>query len=246
MTPDRRAALTAGALFIAATAASLLSSAAEHPVLSGTGYLARIAADAGRVSAGGLLELLEAGTSAGIAAALYPVLRKHSEGLALGAVVFRSLEAAMYAVGAVITLSLPAVARQYAQATAPSRSGTQATGDILTGVRQDAILAGVFAFALGALLYYSILYRSHLIPRWLPGWGIAAEVPPLIACLSAVSGRTPATSCTILIIPIAVQEMVLAFWLIFRGFSRSAVQAGTSTRPAPAGRGVFPGTSGVP
>jgi Domain of unknown function (DUF4386) len=198
------------------------------------------------VSAGGLLELLEAGTSAGIAVALYPVLRKHSEGLALGAVVFRSLEAAMYAVGAVITLSLPAVARQYAQATAPSRSGTQATGDILTGVRQDAVLAGVFAFALGALLYYSILYRSHLIPRWLPGWGIAAEVPPLIACLSAVSGRTPATSCTILIIPIAVQEMVLAFWLIFRGFSRSAVQAGTSTRPAPAGRGVFPGTSGVP
>ena len=43
MAPDRRAALTAGALFIAATAATLLSTAIEHPVLAGTDYLTRIA-----------------------------------------------------------------------------------------------------------------------------------------------------------------------------------------------------------
>jgi Domain of unknown function (DUF4386) len=225
MTPDRRAALTAGALFIAATAASLLSSAVEHPVLAGTGYLARIAGNVSRVSAGGLLELVAAGTSVGIAVALYPVLRKHSEGLALGSVVFRALEAAMYTVGAVVMLSLPAVARPYTQATALSRGGIQATGDALTGLRQAAILAGVFAFVVGALLYYSVLYRSRLVPRWLSGWGLAAEVPLLAACLSALFGRTPVTSYTVLILPIAVQEMVLALWLIFRGFSRGATQA---------------------
>jgi Domain of unknown function (DUF4386) len=234
MAPDRRAAVTAGVLFIVATAASLLSSAVEHPVLTGTGYLTRIAENTSRVSAGGLAELVAAGASAGIAISLYPVLRKRSEGLALAAVVFRALEAVMYTVGAVITLSLLNVARQYAQAAAPSRGGIRAIGDALTGVRQDAILAGVFAFILGALMYYYVLYRSRLVPRWLSGWGIAAELPMLIACLSASFSHTPVTSFTILILPIAVQEMVLAAWLIFRGFSPSAVQAGAVTGPAPA------------
>lgn len=106
MSSDRRAALTAGALLIIAGVAALLAGAIEHPVLTWTDDLAKIAENAGRVSASGLLELVEAGTSAGIAVALYPVLRRRSEGLALGAVALRILEAAMYAVSGVVTLSL--------------------------------------------------------------------------------------------------------------------------------------------
>ena len=235
MTPERRVAATAGALFIIATAASLASSAVEHPVLTGIASLARIPANAGRVSAGGLLELAAAGASAGIAISLYPVLRKRSEGLALGAVVFRAIEAVMYAVGAVITLSLPGVARQYAQAAAPGHGGIQAVGDALAGVRQDAILAGVLAYILGATMYYTVLYRSRLVPRWLSAWGIAAEVPMLAACLAAAFGSAPVTSYTTLILPIAVQEVALAAWLILRGFSPRAGQARIAASPVPAG-----------
>jgi hypothetical protein len=234
MTPDRRAAVTAGALLIAATAASLVGSAVEHPALTGTSYLATIAGNAGRLSAGGLTELVAAGASAGIAISLYPVLRKCNEGLALGAVVFRAIEAVMYAVGAVITLSLPGVARQYAQAAAPGHGGIQAIGDALADVRQDAILAGVLAYILGALMYYSVLYRSRLVPRWLTGWGIAAEVPMLIACLAAAFSRTPVTSYTVLILPIAIQEIALAAWLVLRGFSPAAAQARATAGPRPA------------
>jgi hypothetical protein len=52
-----------------------------------------------RVSAGGLLEFVAAAASAGIAVSLYPVLKQRSGGLALGAVVFRTIEAVMYTVG---------------------------------------------------------------------------------------------------------------------------------------------------
>lgn len=235
MPPDRRAALTAGALLIVASVAALLASAVEHPVLTGTGYLAKIAENAGQVSAGGLLEFLEAGTSAGIAMALYPVLRKRSEGLALGAVALRTLEAAMYAVGGVVTLSLLYLARQHAPATILNDAGIRAIGDALTGVRQSAILAGVYAFSAGALMYYSVFYRSRLVPRWLTVWGIAAEVPLLTACLLATFGRTPVTSYTLLVLPIAVQEYVLAAWLIFKGFTPGATRPGTLTGQVPAG-----------
>jgi hypothetical protein len=218
MTPDRRAALTAGVLFIIASVAALLAyTVIEHPVLTGTGYLAKIAQSTGRVYAGALLELVAAGTSVGIAISLYPVLRKRSEGLAMGAVAFRALEAAMYGAGAVITLSLLYLARQHAAA--PGNGGIQVIGDSLTGVRQNAILAGVFAYITGALMYYCVFYRSRLVPRWLAGWGIAAVLPMLAACLSSGFTGTPVTSYTILALPIAVQEIVLAAWLIARGFS---------------------------
>jgi len=85
MDSNRRTALTVGILFIAATAASLLGTAVEGPVLRGTDYLTRISENMTRVSAGGLMELIAAGTSAGIAISLYPVLKRWSGTLALGA-----------------------------------------------------------------------------------------------------------------------------------------------------------------
>jgi hypothetical protein len=230
MDPDRRTAVTAGLLFIAATAASLLGTAMEQPVLTGTDSLTRISENLTRVAAGGLLELIAAGTSAGIALALYPVLQRRSGSLALGAVVFRAMEAVLYTVGAVSLLGLPTVAQRFTHAAKADRAGLQALGDALLGVRQEAILAGVMAFAVGALLYYSVFYRSHLVPRWLAGWGIVAALLMLVACLSALFSRHPVTSYTLLILPIAVQEMVMAVWLIARGFRAVAPRAGTVAR----------------
>jgi hypothetical protein len=227
MDSNRKTAVAAGLLFIAATAASLLGTAIE-PALTGTDYLTRISENVTRVSGGGLLELIAAGTSAGIAISLYPVLKKWSGTLALGAVVFRAIEAVMYTLGAVSMLALPKVAQQFTEAAGADRSWLQAIGDSLVGVRQEAILAGVFAFAVGALMYYYAFFRSRLLPRWLSGWGIAGALLMLVACLSALFSRNPVTSYTILIPPIAVQEIVMAVWLIARGFSSDGIEPGTT------------------
>jgi len=71
-----------------------------------------------------------------------------------------------------------------------------------------------------ASLYCCLLYRSRLVPRWLSGWGILAIVLKLVACLLAHFGHHPVTSYVPLVLPIAVQEIVLAVWLIAKGFSR--------------------------
>ena len=229
MDSQRRTALTAGVVFITATVASLLGTAIEQPVLSGTDYLTRVAGNANLVAAGGLLEFIAAGTSVGIALALYPVLRKWRAGLALGSVVFRTIEAVMYTVGAVSLLSLVPVGQQVTQAASADRAALQAMGDAVLGVRQEAILAGVFAFCVGALMYSYVFYQSRLIPRWLAGWGIVAELLLLVACVSALFSRSAVMTYTLLILPIALQEMVLAVWLIARGFSSSALQSRTAS-----------------
>jgi Domain of unknown function (DUF4386) len=218
-TPQRRAAVTAGALLILGIIGALASGAIEKPLLTATVSLASISPGGSRLPAGGLLELATAVVSAGIAVAMYPVLRKYSQGLALGAVAFRTIECAMYAVAGAITLSMPSLASQYAQALAPARGAVQATASALAGVREDVVLAGVIAYISGSLLYYCVLYRWRLVPRWLAGWGIAAEAPMLAACIAAAVTRNPVTGYIPLILPIFLNELALAAWLIVKGFS---------------------------
>jgi hypothetical protein len=142
--------------------------------------------------------------------------------------VFRAIEAVMYTVGAVSLLSLFTVGQLFTNAAVADRVPLQAIGDSLLGIRQEAILAGVFAFCLGALLYYCVFYQSRLIPRWLAGWGIVAVLPMFAACVSALFSHSSVTTYTVLILPIALQEMVLAVWLIARGFRSSSVSSRTA------------------
>ena len=230
MDSNRRTAVTAGVLFIVATAASLAGSALYGPIVNDPDRLLRVGASASSVAGGVLLQLVAAGASVGIAIALYPVLKQWGPAQALGSVVFRTLEAAMYAIGAVSLMALLPLGNQFAGSAVTERASLTALSEVLLGVRDAAAVAGVLAFIVGALLYYWLLYRSNLVPRWLSGWGIAALFLMTAACLLALFNQNPVTSYVILAAPIGVQEMVLAVWLIARGFS-SAALASVPTQP---------------
>jgi hypothetical protein len=162
--PDRKSGLITGVLFIIGTVAILVGTAIEQPVQQDADWLSRLSADANRVALGGLLELVAAGASAGIAIAMYPVLEQWSVGRALGAVAFRTMEAVMYAVAAVVLLAFLATGHQFTTASSVDRTVFQAIGDSLLAVRKDAVLAGVFAFSTGALMYSPSSISSGSFP----------------------------------------------------------------------------------
>jgi amino acid transporter len=227
---DLRAARLTGVLFIIATVADLLG-AAVRPGLAGTDYLTGLAAQPDRVAAGALLLLIAAFACAGIAIAMYPVLRRTDTGMALGSVVFRTLEAVMYMIAVVSLLSLSTLGQATVASGATDQAALGAVGGLLLGLRDHAALIGVFAFALGAFLYYVVLFRARLIPRWLSGWGIAAIGLLVAMAVLALFTDRPVTSFPLLAFPIFLQEMVLAVWLIVRGFSQVrevAPDAGTA------------------
>ncbi len=224
MDSTRRIAVTAGAVFIIATVAVLLAGLLV-PDLTGADYLTSLSTNARQVAAGALVFLIAYFASAGIAVVMYPVLKTWSAGLALGSVIFRTIEAAFYMVGLVCLLSLLTLGRQFTIAGAADRMSLQAIGDLLLSLRQHAILAAVFAFSLGALMYYYLFYQSRLIPRWLSGWGIAAIIAMLAACVLALFSDNPVTGYIPLAFPIFLQEMVLAVWLIVKGFNPSVSAA---------------------
>jgi len=226
----RKTAVVAGVVFIVATVAPIVGSTFV-PVLTGTDYLTRVAENANQVAVGTLLRLIGYLACAGFAIALYPVLRKTNEGLALGSVVFRALETLLYMAGPVSLLTLRTLGQQFTTAGAADRASLQAIGDSLVTVHQHAGLMAVFAFCVGVFMYYYLFYRSRLIPRWLSGFGIAAITLMGTACVLSLFSGSPITSYVGLAAPIALQEMVLAVWLIVKGFNSSAIPA-ESAKPA--------------
>ena len=160
------------------------------------------------------------------------MLRKHHEAFALGSVAFRIVESLLYILGVVGLLSLLALSREYVKAGASNASVFQVSGALLLAIKEWAGQLGVIAFTLGALMYYFVFFRSRLVPRWLSSWGLLAAASSLAAALLTVSGlMIPFSTVFILLqLPIAVQEMVLAVWLIVKGFNPSA--AGNSDEPA--------------
>jgi len=227
MNPNRKIAITAGVLFILATAASLVGSAVLGTALDGPDYLSRISVDGNRLLVSALLSFVAACGSAGIAIALYPVLRKFNEGLALGSVGFRLIEAVFYIVGTLCLLSLFALSRQSAGATGQDANDVETLGHLLLTAKDLAgFVFGVLAFCIGGGSYYVVFYRSRLIPRWLSAWGLIAMVTLFAAAIITLFDGEPYSvsgSLVFLAFPIALQEMVLAVWLIVKGFNPAAV-----------------------
>jgi Domain of unknown function (DUF4386) len=226
MDPDRRTAAVAGVLFIVATVASLVDAALLNPVVDAHDYLAKVSGNETRVITGAFFSVIAAFASAGIAIALYRIVRRHSEGLALGSVGFRLVEGTFYIVGTIAILLLLTVSRGTVDASA------LASGRVLLALRDWAGLLGVMAFYVGGSMYYLVFYRSRLIPRWLSGWGLVGVALGMVAAL-IVMFRTPITHMppiqVVLNIPIGVQELVLAVWLLVKGFEAE----GTTTRSTP-------------
>jgi hypothetical protein len=216
----RRTAITAGTLFLVATL-SALAAAVLLPALTGTDYLAGVAAHSGQLDAAALLYLVAAGASVGIAIALYPLLKQTDDALALGSVVFRTIEAVFYIAGVVSLLTIATLAQQLTTAP-PADAATYAMADTLVSIREHSAVAAVFAFSVGAFMYYLVFWRARLVPRWLSGWGLVAVPLMLTASVLALIGDNPVTGYVPLALPIGAQELVLAGWLLVAGFNPPA------------------------
>lgn len=151
---------------------------------------------------------------------LFPILKKHNEALALGSVVFRgALEAVIYIAMVISWLLLLTVSQEYVKAGAPDASHFQTLGTLLLKANDQINSILDIVFSLGALMIYYLFYQSKLIPRWLSVWGLIGAILYLAEGLFAMFS----VDFGILMAPLALQEMVLAVWLIVKGFSPSAI-----------------------
>jgi hypothetical protein len=164
---------------------------------------------------GGILEIIVALAGIGTAIALYPVLRKQNESLALGLVASRILEASTMFAGVAFLLSVVTLRQTSAG------SHALVTSHALVSLYDRIFLIGQsFMPAMNALLLGSLLYRSRLVPRILPLTGFVGAAMLLagdIAVLFGLIGQH-APSTGLAAIPIALWEFSLGIYLVVKGF----------------------------
>ncbi len=224
MNPNRKTATIVGVLYIIGTVAGVLSVVFTKSILDAPEYLVKVSATGNQIITGALLVLIMGLALAMVPVVMFPILTKHNQVLAVGYVVFRgALEAVTYTAMVISWLLLIILSQEYVKAGAPDASYFQTLGALLVE-GQDAIRSILeIVFPLGALMFYYVLYQSKLIPRWLSGWGIFAALLWLaVGLLGMFHLIVPmSTIQVVLSLPIGLQEMVMAVWLIVKGFNLS-------------------------
>jgi hypothetical protein len=220
MSPNRAHPAAAGALFLLSHVTSIPALALYGPALHSAAFLAGEGAD-GPVLLGAFLEVLLAAAVVGTAVALFPVVRRGGEGLAIGYVALRTLEAAVILAGVVPMLALVALRGTGADA---------GIGSALAALHDATFLLGPgFVCALDTAVLATLLLRSRQVPRFIPVLGLIGAPLLLLASAAQLFGVVPqySTLAGLPALPVFAWEVSLAVFLLARGLRPAAV------RPAP-------------
>jgi hypothetical protein len=228
MDVPRRVAYIAGAFYLITFVSSIPAVFLLDPVLNDPYYIVRSSGDDTQVILGCLLDLINALACIGTAVALFSVVKRQNEGVALGFVTSRMFEAATIVIGVVSLLAIVTLRQDSA-----GRSGVEEGSLVLTGQALVAIRDWTFTLGpslmpgVNALLLGYLMYRSDLVPRIIPMLGLIGA-PILIASAIAtmLNDNEPITVLAVIAtIPIFLWELSLGVWLVGKGFRPGPITA---------------------
>jgi Domain of unknown function (DUF4386) len=224
---SRKTAIIVGVLYIIGTVAGVLSFVFAGSILEDPNYLLKVSANENQIITGALLVLIMGLALALVPVLMYPIAKRYNETLAVGYVVFRGgLETVTYFVSVISWLLLVPLSQAFVKAGSSDASHFQALGTLVLKAGEIGGIITAIVFPLGALMFYYVLYQSKLIPRWISVWGVIGVILHLVGTgLLGMFGITelPAIIQLIVVLPILIQEMVMAVWLIVKGFNGSSI-----------------------
>jgi hypothetical protein len=233
MDSARKTALVAGTFYLITFAASI--PAAFYfltPVLNDPNYIVSSGADT-RVILGCLLDVVNALACIGTAVAVFPVVRRHNESMALGFVTSRMFEAAVIMIGVVSLLAVVTLRQDLGGTTGADQATLVTTGQALVAVRDYTFQFGPnVSAAINALLFGTLLYRSRLVPRIIPTMGLVAAPMLLAASFATVLGLTEQGSVWFAPggILIFAWELSVGVYMVVKGFKPSPITTTNAPR----------------
>ncbi len=221
----RRSAFLGGLFYLITFASSIPAVFLLAPVLNDQDYIVSAGADT-QVVWGNVLDLVNALACVGTAVALFPVVKRQNETLALGFVTSRMFEAAVIVTGIISLLTVVSM-RQ------PGATGAEADSLLVLG--QAHVAAYDWAFLLGpnvmaainALLLGTLMYKSGLVPRIIPAMGLIGAPLLLTVTIATMFGLTEhGSGWWAVVAPIFFWELSLGLYLVIKGFRPSPITAG--------------------
>lgn len=222
MTSTRKAALVAGICYLLTFVGSIPAWFLQEPLLTNPEYVIGAGTDT-RVIAGSFLDLVTAFAGIGTAVALYSVVRREHEGLALGFVTTRVMEGAIIVVSTVALLAVVGI-RTDGAAGAEGAALTAVQG-ALVKVRDWTFLFGPGLMpVLNALLLGTLMYRSGLVPRIIPTVGLIGAPILFASTIGTMFGinDTQSAFTGLATMPIFFWELSVGLYMTFKGFRTDA------------------------
>ena len=234
MNTYRKNAVMAGVLYFLGTVFGVLGAVVGGEVLisiitskplAGVDILGLAAANSSRITGSAFFTLMMGISLVAMTVFLYPIFRKDSKELAMGMVLFRgALEGTWYFLAALGFLALVALGNEYI-ATGADSAALQSMGNVLYQFQVRLAPVGPIFFLIGAMCLYVSFYRTRLIPRWLTIWGFIAVATSMASALLKFFHVDTGSYGSYLEMVMFSQEMVMAVWLIVKGFNPSAIAA---------------------
>jgi len=222
----RKTAIIVGVLFIIGTFGIFIGQAFYNPILSSPEYLDLAYPSRTTVITGIMIEVVGYLGLVFIPLFLYPFLKKHNEPLALAYICFRLFETVLLSLAQILKLSIIGLSQNYLTNIGDETPYFYNIGDSLQSVLywvDSGGLISIVVFVIGALVLYYELYKTKLVPRWISILGLFSGVALITASLGFTFDIFTAELAVSLMIPLAVQEQIMALWLIFKGFTKSAI-----------------------
>jgi hypothetical protein len=221
---NKKTAIIVGALYILGTVAGVLSRLVTQPILGAPDYLSKIVANENQMVTGTLLVLTMGFALIWIPVLLFSILKRYNEVLALGYVVLRgALETVAYIATAICWMFLIIVSHEYVTAGAANLTYLQILGSIFLKGSDSISNIVVIIFSMDAMILYYLLYSLKLVPRWISFWGFIAILLHFSTAFLVMFRIADSSVTDIINLPIFLQEMVMAVWLIVKGFNPSAL-----------------------
>jgi Domain of unknown function (DUF4386) len=176
---------------------------------------------------GAILEFGVIAANIATAVVLYPIVRRQSEGLALGYVTARITESAFILVGLISIISVVSVSQALVGATGAEASALAAQGSSLVSTYEWAFLFGpglVVGFGNGLILGY-LMYRSGLVPRRMAMLGLIGGPMLIISFVLILFGvyENASAPAFFMALPEIVWEASLGIYAAWKGFRPSPI-----------------------
>jgi hypothetical protein len=233
MNSNKKAAKIVGVLFILAAVTAVIGLNLYDPILNGPDYLIKGSEHANQVILGAFMELILVVSAVGTATTMFPLLRLYNETIALWHVCFRFLEAIIITVGIISVLSLLTLSQEFVVAGASDPASFHSSGIILKAIHDWTFMLGpLFMLGINTMMYSYIFYKTRLVPRFISILGMTGATCVFACSLFVMFGVFPQISFwgAILAVPVAANEMILAVWLIVKGFNENAIASISAKR----------------
>jgi hypothetical protein len=207
-----------GALFIAGFVVYGAGFALTTSVIGAPDFVSTISAYQTTLVLGAFLMMLVAPVDVGKAILFYPIVENHGKKTALAYLAAMIVEVVLMTLGALFLLMLVPLGQS-----AVGAGVAQALGSLLTEANTMAYQISQLSLGIGAFFLCWLLFRTRLIPQWLAGLGVIGYALHAAGAIAEIFGLPISL---ILLIPGGIFELVVAFWLLIKGFQPEAYAKG--------------------